>query len=97
MSPTSIFQSGDATAKIQIIYHCYLTFIVVIERYNVTAIFIHRSGESRCLNNMPTISGPTQSPLLQARLPGEIFDGDKQCEMAFWSGIKQCSAKKVYF
>ena len=46
---------------------------------------------------MPTISGPTQSPSLQAKLPGEIFDGDKQCEMAFWPGIKQCSAKKVNF
>ena len=44
---------------------------------------------------MPTVRGPTKSPLLRAKLPGEVFNADKQCEMIFGPGRKQCTTKKV--
>ncbi|CAB4001536.1 A disintegrin and metallo ase with thrombospondin motifs 6 [Paramuricea clavata] len=53
-----------------------------------------KSKRSRCLDNMPTVRGPTQSPLLRAKLPGEVFNADKQCEMIFGAGRTQCTTKK---
>ncbi|XP_028401330.1 A disintegrin and metalloproteinase with thrombospondin motifs 6-like isoform X2 [Dendronephthya gigantea] len=53
-----------------------------------------RSDRSHCLDNLSTLQGPTQSPFLHAKLPGEVFNADEQCEMIFGTGTKQCRTKK---
>ena len=66
-----------------------------LKNSNVPHSLLCRSTQSHCLDNEPAVAGPTQSPSLYGKLPGEVFNADKQCEMIFGAGKKQCATKKV--
>ena len=52
--------------------------------------FYYRSFHSRCLNNVPTNNGQKKHLSLGDKLPGQVYNADKQCEMVFGAGYRQC-------
>jgi hypothetical protein len=56
------------------------------------------SGASHCFDDppLPTRQWPTEPSLLLSRLPGVVYDGDKQCEYIYaTSDYKKCPGKLV--
>ena len=55
-------------------------------------IFIlHRGSRSTCLNNEPQEALPTPPDSVDlSHLPGELWDGDKQCQTHYGNSFRSC-------
>ena len=47
------------------------------------------SERSHCLDDGPTVDGPSLPPQFRNKLPGQIVDGDGQCEAHYGKGWKR--------
>ena len=53
------------------------------------------SKRSHCLDDGPTVDGPSLPPQFRVKLPGEIVDGDGQCEAHYGKGWKRFETVKL--
>lgn len=55
------------------------------------------SGASDCLDDPPSTTTQTviASAKLKSKLPGEVYDGDRQCELQYGITYKQCPSLQV--
>ena len=63
-----------------------LYFVFLLLAFTFSSFF---RGRSFCLDDGPTGDGPDLAPSFRNKLPGQILDGNKQCEAQYGAGWRR--------